>query len=88
VSACYNLFFSRAPIGPKSGSLKAVSRKFSWFFVTKLGHKCERAKTGSLLTVLELLPVEVDVAKVEDGGDDAEDDILLLQGEAQHLGIR
>ncbi len=56
--------------------------------MTKPGHKNERAKTGSLLTVLELLPVEVDVAKVEDGGDDAEDDILLLQGEAQHLAIR
>jgi hypothetical protein len=56
--------------------------------VTKPGHKYERAKTGSLLTVLELLPVEVDVAEVEDGGDDAEDDILLLQGEAQHLAKR
>ncbi len=41
-----------------------------------------------MLTVLELLPVEVDVSEVEDGGDDAEDDILLLQGEAQHLATR
>ena len=37
------------------------------------------------LTVLELLPVEVDVAEVENGGDDPEDDILLLQSEPQHL---
>ena len=37
------------------------------------------------LTVLELLPVEVDVAEVKNGGDDPEYDILLLQSEPQHL---
>jgi hypothetical protein len=35
--------------------------------------------------MLELLPVEVDIAQVKDGGDDPEDDILLLQREPQHL---
>ena len=38
-----------------------------------------------LLAVLQLLPVEVHVAHVEDGGDDLEDHVLLLAGEAQHL---
>jgi hypothetical protein len=35
--------------------------------------------------MLELLPVEVNVAQVQDGGDDAEDHVLLLQGESKHL---
>ena len=37
------------------------------------------------LAVLKLLPVEVDVAEVENRGDDLEDDLLLLGGEPQHL---
>ena len=35
--------------------------------------------------MLQLLTMEVDVAQVEDGGDDLEDDVLLLRGESQHL---
>ena len=32
-----------------------------------------------------ILPMEVYIAKVEDGGDDLEDDILLFSGEPEHL---
>lgn len=32
-----------------------------------------------------LIFFEVDVAQVEDGGEDAEDAVLLLHAEAQHL---
>ena len=35
--------------------------------------------------VLELLPVEVDVAQVEDAAQDLEDGLALLQGETEDL---
>ena len=44
-----------------------------------------RADLHPLLAVLQLLPVEVDIAEVEDGGDDLEDDVLLLRRESQDL---
>ena len=47
-----------------------------------------RSDLDPLLSVLQLLPVEVDITQVEDGGQHLEDSLPLLAGESEDLEIQ